>query len=265
MVEKFIEIFQGLDIAYGEYYLEGDKDQKTGKEKGRAVTKRAPLTQELFQKHLNGEINLGVIPIRQDNTCIWGCIDVDKYDLNVKNLIENIRKKKYPLVPYRSKSGGVHLFLHTKEPVQASDMIDKLSLLSTDLGLSSCEIFPKQRQIMVHKNDLGNWLNIPYQKAARTTRYALYDNGIGIPLIDWYSFIDKFRLTKEQFFAIKVDDSLIEEKDFDQYPPCLQAVIRNGCEGGFRNNALTAFATLAKKKNPDGWQKEVWDRNDQFY
>ena len=114
MVEKFIEIFQGLDIAYGEYYLEGDKDQKTGKEKGRAVTKRAPLTQELFQKHLNGEINLGVIPIRQDNTCIWGCIDVDKYDLNVKNLIENIRKKKYPLVPYRSKSGGVHLFLHTK-------------------------------------------------------------------------------------------------------------------------------------------------------
>jgi len=86
MVEKFIEIFQGLDIAYGEYYLEGDKDQKTGKEKGRAVTKRAPLTQELFQRHLNGEINLGVIPIRQDNTCIWGCIDVDKYDLNVKNL-----------------------------------------------------------------------------------------------------------------------------------------------------------------------------------
>lgn len=265
MVEKFIEIFQGLDIAYGEYYLEGDKDQKTGKEKGRAITKRAPLTQELFQKHLNGEINLGVIPIRQDNTCIWGCIDVDKYDINTKVLIETIRKKKYPLVPYRSKSGGVHLFLHTKEPVQASDMIDKLSLLSTDLGLSSCEIFPKQRQIMVHKNDLGNWLNIPYQRAARTTRYALYDNGAGIPLIDWYSYIDKFRLTKEQFFAIKVDDSSVVEEGFDQYPPCLQAIIRNGCDGGFRNNALTAFATLAKKKNPDGWQKEVWDRNDQFY
>ena len=33
MLDKFIEIFQGLDIAYGEYFLEGSRDNKTGKEK----------------------------------------------------------------------------------------------------------------------------------------------------------------------------------------------------------------------------------------
>ena len=33
---------------------------------------------ELFQRHLNGEINLGIIPIRSNSI---GGIDVDKYDL----------------------------------------------------------------------------------------------------------------------------------------------------------------------------------------
>ena len=161
MLDKFKELFCGLDVAYGEYYLNGERDHKTGKEKGRATTKRGPVTNELFQRHLNGEINLGIIPIRSDNMCTWGCIDVDKYDIDFKNLIKEFRKKNYPLVPYRSKSGGLHLFLHTSELVSASDMIDKLHELAADLGLSGCEIFPKQRKIMVHKNDLGNWLNIP--------------------------------------------------------------------------------------------------------
>ena len=264
MLDQFIEIFQGLDIAYGEYFLDGSKDAVTGKEKGRAITKRAPVTKELFQRHLNGEINLGVIPIRQDNTCYWGCIDVDKYDLDYRVLLQTIRTKGYPLVPYRSKSGGIHLFLHVSTPIPAGDMIDKLSLLATDLGLSSCEIFPKQRKIMVHKNDLGNWLNIPYQQAARTTRYALYDNGAGVPITDWYQWVKKYQLSIDQFNSIEIKNDDIAESEFDQYPPCLQALIRNGCEGGYRNNALTAFATLAKKKNPDGWQKEVWDRNEGF-
>ena len=98
-------------------------------------------------------------------------------------------------MPYRSKSGGIHLFLHVLTPTPAELMIEKLSLLATDLGLSSCEIFPKQRQIMVYKNDLGNWLNIPYQQGTRSTRYAMYDSGMGVPITQWYDWIQNFRLT----------------------------------------------------------------------
>ena len=199
MLDKFKELFCGLDVAYGEYYLNGERDHKTGKEKGRATTKRGPVTNELFQRHLNGEINLGIIPIRSDNMCTWGCIDVDKYDIDFKNLIKEFRKKNYPLVPYRSKSGGLHLFLHTSELVSASDMIDKLHELAADLGLSGCEIFPKQRKIMVHKNDLGNWLNIPYQQAARTTRHAIYDNGMGVPISEFFDWVQKFRINLNNF------------------------------------------------------------------
>ena len=265
MLDKFKELFCGLDVAYGEYYLNGERDHKTGKEKGRATTKRGPVTNELFQRHLNGEINLGIIPIRSDNMCTWGCIDVDKYDIDFKNLIKEFRKKNYPLVPYRSKSGGLHLFLHTSELVSASDMIDKLHELAADLGLSGCEIFPKQRKIMVHKNDLGNWLNIPYQQAARTTRHAIYDNGMGVPISEFFDWVQKYRINLKQFHGIVIaSDGFPVEEEFDQFPPCLQALIRNGCTDGFRNNALTGFATLAKKRNPEGWQKEVWERNEGF-
>ncbi len=265
MLQKFKELFCGLDVAYGEYYLNGERDTKTGKEKGRATTKRGPVTDELFQRHLNGEINLGIIPIRSDNTCTWGCIDVDKYDIDFRALIKQIRQKKYPLVPYRSKSGGLHLFIHTREAVTASDMIDKLHKLAADLGLSGCEIFPKQRKIMVHKNDLGNWLNIPYQQAARTTRHAIHDNGMGIPINEFFSWVEKYRISGSAFRSIKIEsDGFPLEGEFDQFPPCLQALIRNGCADGFRNNALTGFATLAKKRNPEGWQKEVWERNEGF-
>ena len=72
MLHKFKELFSGLDVAYGEYYLNGERDNKTGKEKGRATTKRGPVTG--VPRHLNGEINLGIIPIRSNNSCIWGCI-----------------------------------------------------------------------------------------------------------------------------------------------------------------------------------------------
>ena len=35
MLKRFKELFGGLDVAYGEYYLDGERDNKTGKEKGR--------------------------------------------------------------------------------------------------------------------------------------------------------------------------------------------------------------------------------------
>ena len=91
----------------------------------------------------------------------------------------------------------MHLFIHTTEPVSASDMIDKLHEIAADLGLSGCEIFPKQRKIMVHKNDLVTGLIFHIQQAARTTRHAIYDNGMGIPIHEFYDWVQKFGLIKK--------------------------------------------------------------------
>src|SRR5512137_2108994 len=109
--ERFAALFSGLSRAYGVYEIK--KNGLAGeKVKGQAKTLTQEVTLELYSKHLEGKSSLGIIPIRDDNTCLFGAIDVDIY----KNFdIEEFSKKVYsynlPLVPCRTKSGGVHLYI----------------------------------------------------------------------------------------------------------------------------------------------------------
>jgi hypothetical protein len=73
---KFKEIFEGNNSAYGQLILSGSTTEK-GKAEGKAFIKRQPVTDTLWEEHLEGkDPALGVIPINEDNMCKWGCIDV---------------------------------------------------------------------------------------------------------------------------------------------------------------------------------------------
>ena len=132
-VEKFKSIFRGLDRAYGQYKSDGSTaDGKVG---GKAFIIKEPVTDKLWTDHLEKkDPSLGIIPIRDDSTCSWGCIDVDTYPLDYKKIIAHIRELKLPLVMCRSKSGGAHIFIFLKEPVQASLVRDKLTEWSAEMG-----------------------------------------------------------------------------------------------------------------------------------
>jgi hypothetical protein len=54
--------------------------------------------------------------------CRWGSIDYDVYDADLMKLIKKVHDLKLPLVPCRSKSGGLHLFCFTKDFVPAATM-----------------------------------------------------------------------------------------------------------------------------------------------
>ena len=54
-------------------------------------------------------------------------IDVDTYPLDYGVIVSKIRNLKLPLVMCRSKSGGAHIFLFTKEPVPAKLIREKLN------------------------------------------------------------------------------------------------------------------------------------------
>mgnify|MGYP003109095985 FL=1 len=113
-VEKFKSIFEGLDVAYGQHQPNGSRAD--GKQQGKSYIVRQEVTDELWQKHLEGEgPSLGIIPIRADNTTKWGCIDVDDYPLDHSALFKKIKKLNLPLVYCKSKSGGAHLFLFMKK------------------------------------------------------------------------------------------------------------------------------------------------------
>ena len=137
MLERFKEIFAGYEKAYGYTKLKGEISEK-GKNEAQSFTSRDPVTDFLWQKHLNGEEpSLGIFPIREDNKCKWGCIDVDVYPFDHKELINKIKEKKLPLIVFKSKSGGAHAFLFTKEFVPASLIRERLK--KNGRSVRSCE------------------------------------------------------------------------------------------------------------------------------
>ena len=72
-------------------------------------TVHSPTT-EKFERHLKGEYPaMGIVPINDDDECIFGAIDIDVYPLDHK-ITKNIQKKKFPLIMCLSKSGGAHLY-----------------------------------------------------------------------------------------------------------------------------------------------------------
>ena len=83
---RFSGIFDGLEQAFGTYQVE--RKQSNGKSTGKATVVREPRTEELWKGHLSGDgQSIGIIPINEDNSCKWGCIDIDQYNFDHKALI----------------------------------------------------------------------------------------------------------------------------------------------------------------------------------
>ena len=75
---RFAAIFNGLQCAYGTYTI--DKSQTEGKRKGRAQVLKTARTESTWTGHLSGKgAAIGIVPINEDDSCVWGCIDIDTY------------------------------------------------------------------------------------------------------------------------------------------------------------------------------------------
>ena len=196
---EFVEIFQGSNTYFGVSKPTGKKNSK-GKAEFKHWLEPSPMTKDHWVQHLKGESYYGSVPIRDDNTCSWGVIDVDRYNIQHKEVIQVIRKRKYPLIPFRSKSNGLHLILFIEGEVPASAMRKKLIELASDLGINdtTTDIFPAQDEVDLTPDNWdekrkGNFVNLPYQKAHMTTRVAMDDNCNSIKLEDLYELVKKFR------------------------------------------------------------------------
>ena len=260
IMNKFKQIFSGLTIAYGQYQP-GDRGENGSKQQGKAFIVRKNVTDELWTNHLKGEgAALGIIPITENNDCRWGCIDIDEYNLDHTSLIKSIRDLKLPVILCRSKSGGAHVFLFTKENIPASLMQSKLKQMSIILGYEGSEIFPKQTEILVERGDTGNFLNLPYHNQMKGLRYAINDTGAGCTLEEFYQLYDKFSLRKEEVEQIKTEEKKIEEA-FPSGPPCLNKLASIGFGEGSRNNALFNIAVYYKQSAPDAWEDKIVEAN----
>lgn len=265
LAARFMRVFEGYMDAHGTYESEQTSAQKKKVEiKATASTKRKPVTEKLWDEHLAGDSPLGVIPIRTDNTCSWGCVDVDKYEnVDLPGLVQRIAKLTLPLIVARSKSGGAHLFLFTKEPVPAADMRHKLEEISAILGFGGSEIFPKQTQIAYDRGDLGNWLNMPYYGGKRTTRYGFLPNGEAASPEQFLDIIQTQLIDNlHQVTAINIKKA---DAEFREGPPCLELLTAEGFPEGTRNNGLFALGVFIRKKyTEDQFRDKLHEFNHQY-
>ena len=252
-----MQLFAGLERAYGTYQLDGTSSDK-GKAKGKALTVQEPVTEELWQSHLDGNSGLGIVPIRDDNTVVFGVIDVDVYDLDLVALQKQIKKLGLPLILLRSKSGGAHLYVFLKSPMPAAEIRIVLSQWSAALGYPGIEVFPKQDEL-AGPEDVGNWINMPYFDHDRTVRYALF-NGKSVTA---EQFLKKANKSKQD--PSKLHDLYQPKVNAQGAPPCLVTLFAQGFPDGSMNNALLNCGVYAKKRWPDEWVTKIAEYNSEYF
>ena len=276
MIERLQDIFKGLESAYGQTKLTNEL-RADGKNEVKSYTIKKPITDLLWKQHLEGvDPALGIVPINENNECRWGCIDIDTYPFDHLKLIKKIREKELPLIVFRSKSGGAHVFLFVKEFIPASLMRQKLQMIASSLGYAKAEIFPKQSTIKADRGDVGNFLNMPYHGGNRTVRYAIDDEGQSLTIENFCQQYDQYVQTIESIkslFINKKSESVKEDEAFPDGPPCLNTIIKNGpvVEGNGdiaasgRDDGLFNIGVYLKKAFPANWQDKLDDYNDEKY
>lgn len=245
LIDQFAARFAGLTRAKGRYVLASDPSQVVvgEKAKGKATTLSELVTTEDYAKHLCGEVGLGIVPVRDDGSCVFGAIDIDQYvGIDHAGLATRALALALPVVVCRSKSGGAHVYAFAAEPgLPATQMIEYLKSVRTLMGIEyrkAREIFPKQK---AQSGGIGNWINLPY--FGDTPRKAIRADGTEISLEEFLS--DTRRIDATALTKVKGKDDLIVPAEL---PPCLERLVAEGIPPGMRNEAVYEFAVFATKK-----------------
>lgn len=111
----------------------------------------ASVDAELVEDHLSSKACYCVVPIDPDGACYFAVIDVDIYgdDQVRQQMLDMIYASELPLVPIRSKSGGLQITAYFDPPVPAILAQNRMTRIagSLELDLSRVEIFPKQTEL----------------------------------------------------------------------------------------------------------------------
>lgn len=259
---RLAKLFSGYENIYGQYSTERAKRLESGKLDGAAWTERGSPN---WQKHVAGQVGLGIIPLRINDTVLFAAIDVDQYKVDHLAIERKIRALGLPLVVCRSKSGGAHLYLFLAEETPAGDVIDLLTEWAAVLGFGGSEIFPKQRE-RASPNDIGNWINMPYFGGDLTERFAFIDGKTANlrKFLDYAeSKVCRFRDLKRVAKTLERAPASELDEILKGAPPCLikAATTEGGFPEGTRNDSMFNVGVFLRKKYPDTWETEIRDLN----
>lgn len=262
-VQQFSLIFMGKNNTYVRNELPKEKSEAGQKIKTKITNNEGKVDKELLSHHLEGDFGVGICPVNAEGTCKFAVIDIDYYKPLIKRVLYFIREYQLPLLPFRSKSGGLHLYIFFKKSISARAARDLLKQIVyffslEDLyGKGKVEIFPKQDKA----EGFGSAVTLPYFNADNPYTYLLDLDGNKVDFKEALSYISK------HFTSVEEVRECFEKLPYNDAPPCLQrALLANlvGGEDSGRNNFLFSFAIYAKKKYGSGFESYVEAVNSSF-
>jgi len=261
LAHRFHQLFNSLDRAHGVHVP--DTTGNPGKKKGKSWTDPTPPTVELWQQHLDGKKSLGLVPIRDDSTCLWAAIDIDDYTIDLKAFEATAHEVGLPCALCRTKSGGAHLYLFFSEPVPAKLVRTKLTKFCHALSYPAAEVFPKQDNVD-DPTASGNWLNMPFFHAELTTRYCYCEDGRVASAEQFLEIAEKRKIDMKTLLALEPQLAApVDDPGFSDAPPCLEHLTKIGFTDCL-NNALFSMGVYARKKFPNNWEDKVGEYNHKF-
>ena len=261
MIDKFINIFEGLSSAYGQFRK--DNNRLAVKVEGKSFIEKKPVTKELWQNHLNGTgPNLGVFPLTREGTCKWGAIDIDVNNFDYEDLLNRIRKQKLPLIMIRTKSRRAHVYMFMKDFTPAQEVQTVMKKFAGKLGLADKldRVYPMQTSLS--KNDFGSWLNMPYYNQEETSTCAYKDNFDGATIEEFFEMYDKYvqtDLSQHLVEEVKQNIKKPKEKTLEDFLlPCTKNCLKlnnNKIPDENRNDYLLHMYTWSMRAVEKGVKK----------
>ena len=261
--QRFALLFKGKTNTYVRNELPKEKPEAGQKIKTKITNNEGTVDKELLTSHLEGEFGVGICPVNAEGKCYFGVLDIDYYQSKIKRILYFIREYQLPLLPFRSKSGGLHVYLMLSKSVSAKTMRELLAeinyyfSLDTIYGKNKVEIFPKQEKA----EGYGSAITLPYFNAENPYTYLLDLDGNPVDFKEALDYIQKHLTTVE---AVK---DALEHLPYNDAPPCIQRALISeevGGEDSGRNNFLFSYAVYAKKKYNNGFEDYVKEINDKF-
>jgi hypothetical protein len=296
IVAKLMELFKGNERFHGAAEVKGskhDEEKNKWRPAGIRLEHRGATAQD-WESHLAGGRFLGLSPLLDDGNVWFTCMDVDKlgdsdnYEFNYPEEMDKIKKSGFPLVVYKTKSGGLRVTIFFSEPVEAELAVRRMQQMAAQLGYAGCEIFPKQFKVNDTTKDHPAWIFLPYGPTAGMfpDQYCMNESGNAMELYESVIFAMRSRITKQQFadlFVVELKARAngkangkarpqglwTEEKDyettlnttFNDGPMCLWIIARQKCTM-YQHNFLITCATFFMRKYTDNWDHALgWVNN----
>lgn len=261
--QRFTQLFKGKSNTYVRNELPKEKPELGQKIKTKITNNEGKVDKELLLHHLDGDFGVGICPVNAEGKCYFGVLDIDYYKSKIKRVLHFIKEYQLPLLPFRSKSGGLHVYLMLTKSVSAKTMRDTLNAISyyfsldTIYGKGKVEVFPKQEKA----EGFGSSVTLPYFNFENPYTYLLDLDGNPVEFKEALDYI------QHHFTTIEAVKEALEHLPYSDAPPCIQRILLSeevGGEDTGRNNFLFSFAVYAKKKYGAGFEDYVHQLNDSF-